>query len=198
MDDGRSGQAAANVPAFVPAVAIRADGTYGVSYYDFRNNTADASTLLADYWLARSTDGITWLESHITGPFDLAVAPNSGGLFLGDYQALTSIGTVFLPFYAQTNTGNIANRTDVFSTLASSAGSANAAATDVAAVGCSSARDTAADHDAGAAADAAPERDAHDSAAHAGPRASGSSAGAVGSMRRTRRLCARLRVNIAL
>jgi hypothetical protein len=127
--------AAPNVPAFVPAVAIRADGTYGVSYYDFRNNTADPSTLLTDYWLARSTDGITWLESHITGPFDLAVAPNSGGLFLGDYQALTSIGMVFLPFYVQTNSGNIANRTDVFSTLATSAGSANAAGTDIAAAG---------------------------------------------------------------
>ena len=124
----------ANVPAFVPAVAIRSDGTYGVSYYDFRNNTADASTLLTDYWLARSTDGITWLESHITGPFDLAIAPSSGGLFLGDYQALTSIGTVFLPFYAQTNTGNLANRADVFSTLASSA-AANAARTGVDAAG---------------------------------------------------------------
>ena len=56
-------------------------------------------------------------------------------MFLGDYQALTSIGTVFLPFYVQTNTGNIANRTDVFSTLASSAGSANAARTDVEAAG---------------------------------------------------------------
>jgi hypothetical protein len=62
-------------------------------------------------------------------------APNSGGLFLGDYQALTSIGTVFLPFYVQTHTGNIANRTDVFSTLATSAGSANAVRTDVAAAG---------------------------------------------------------------
>jgi hypothetical protein len=31
--------AIASVPAFVPAVTIRADGTYGVSYYDFRNNT---------------------------------------------------------------------------------------------------------------------------------------------------------------
>ena len=51
--------AAANVPAFVPAVTMRADGTYGVSYYDFRNNTADPSTLLTDYWLARSTDGVS-------------------------------------------------------------------------------------------------------------------------------------------
>ena len=42
---------------------------------------------------------------------------------------------MFLPFYAQTNTGNLANRTDVFSTLASSAGSANAARADVEASG---------------------------------------------------------------
>ncbi|HEY8623135.1 MAG TPA: sialidase family protein, partial [Casimicrobiaceae bacterium] len=126
---------APDVPAFVPAVTVRADGTYGVSYYDFRNNTADASTLLTDYWLARSADGVTWLESHITGPFDLALAPNAEGLFLGDYQALTSIGTVFVPFYVQTNTGNLANRTDVFSTLASSAGSANAARAGVEAPG---------------------------------------------------------------
>ena len=34
---------------------------------------------------------------------------------------LASIGAVFVPFYAQTNTGNIANRTDVFATLAASA-----------------------------------------------------------------------------
>ena len=126
---------APNVPAFIPAVTVRADGTYGVSYYDFRNNTADASTLLTEYWLARSTDGVTWLESHVTGPFDLAIAPNAEGLFLGDYQALTSIGTVFLPFYVQTNTGNLANRTDVFSTLASSVGAAHAAHADVEASG---------------------------------------------------------------
>ena len=124
-----------SVAAFVPAVTVRADGTYGVSYYDFRNNTDDASTLLTDYWLARSTDGVTWLESHVTGPFDLAIAPNAEGLFLGDYQALTSIGTVFLPFYVQTNTGNLANRTDVFSTLASSVAAAQSARADVEASG---------------------------------------------------------------
>ena len=43
---------------------------------------------------------MTWLESHVTGPFDLATAPNAEGLFVGDYQALTMIKTVFLPFYA--------------------------------------------------------------------------------------------------
>jgi len=84
-----------NVPAFVPAVAIRTDGTYGVSYYDFATIPPTCRRCSPIGWLARSTDGIAWLESHTAGPFDLAVAPNSGGLFLGDYQALTSIGTVF-------------------------------------------------------------------------------------------------------
>lgn len=110
-----------SVPAFLPAVTVRSDGTYGVSYFDFRSNTAATATLLTDYWLTRSTDGLTWLESRISGPFDLAIAPNSEGLFVGDYQGLTSIGATFVPFYAQTNTG-LANRTDIFATLASSTG----------------------------------------------------------------------------
>jgi hypothetical protein len=53
--------AAPNVPAFVPAVAMRADDTYGVSYYDFRNNTADPLTLLTDYWLRdRAMESRCW------------------------------------------------------------------------------------------------------------------------------------------
>jgi hypothetical protein len=54
------------VSAFVPSVAVRADGTIGVTYYDFRANTADAATLLTDYWLARSRDGINWTESRVS------------------------------------------------------------------------------------------------------------------------------------
>jgi hypothetical protein len=111
----------AAVPAFLPAVTIRSDGTYGVSYYDFRSNTAATSTLLTDYWLARSADGFTWVESRISGPFDLAIAPVAEGLFLGDYQGLTSVGATFVPFYAQTNAG-LADRTDIFATLATSPG----------------------------------------------------------------------------
>jgi len=114
--------------AFVPSVAIRGDGTIGVTYYDLRSNTVDPTSLLTDYWLARSTDGVTWRESRVTGSFDLANAPNAGGLFLGDYQSLISIGNAFVPFYAQTNTGDQNNRTDVFATLASSAGMAAAEA----------------------------------------------------------------------
>ena len=39
------------------------------------------------------------------------------GLFLGDYQALTSMGNTLLPFYVTTNAASPANLTDVFATL---------------------------------------------------------------------------------
>jgi hypothetical protein len=100
--------------AFTPTVHVRADGVIGVTYYDFRSDTDNLDTLLTDYWLATSTDATNWSESHLTGPFDLARAPDSGGLFLGDYQALTSLGSDFLPFFVQTNAGTGGNRTDVF------------------------------------------------------------------------------------
>jgi hypothetical protein len=101
------------IAAFTPVVHVRGDGVIGVTYYDFRNDTAEGNSLLTDYWLATSTDAVNWSESHLSGPFDLARAPDSGGLFIGDYQALTSLGSDFLPFFVQTTTA-ADNRTDVF------------------------------------------------------------------------------------
>lgn len=107
--------AVAGVAAFTPSVHVRPDGVVGVSYYDFRSNTADPATLPTDYWLARSGDGgTTWTESRVSSPFDLTTAPNAGGFFLGDYQALKSRGNVFVPFFVKTNSGDLGNRTDVF------------------------------------------------------------------------------------
>jgi len=109
------------VPAFEPSIAIRSDGTMGISYYDFRNNTASPATLPTDYWITRSGDGIVWRETHVSGSFDLDVAPVAEGLFLGDYQGLGSVGETFVPFFVQTNDGNLANPTDVFASLSLSA-----------------------------------------------------------------------------
>ena len=114
------------VQAFIPAVTIRDDGVIGVTYFDFRSNTSAVETLLTDYWLAQSTDGVTWRESRVAGPFNYAIAPVARGLFLGDYMGLTSVGATFVPFYTTTNDGNFGNRTDVFATLATSPGSAAA------------------------------------------------------------------------
>ncbi|MBV8783778.1 MAG: exo-alpha-sialidase [Gammaproteobacteria bacterium] len=94
------------VQAFTPTVAVRADGTIGVTYYDLRNAAASSSKLLADCWLVTSSDGTTFKETHLSGPFDLRLAPNSEGLFLGDYESLASNSSGFLPFYVQTNPGS--------------------------------------------------------------------------------------------
>jgi BNR repeat-like domain len=113
------------VQAFTPIVHVRQDGTIGITHYDLRSNTANPATLPTDYWLLRSKDGgKTWRESRVTGPFDLATAPVARGLFLGDYQGLTSIGPIFVPFYVQT-TGDLNNRNDVFSELAITLGRAS-------------------------------------------------------------------------
>ncbi|MEP6702584.1 MAG: sialidase family protein, partial [Betaproteobacteria bacterium] len=115
-----------SVQAFTPAIAVRADGMLGVTYYDLRSNTVDPATLLTDYWMIRSSDGINWRESRVAGPFDLSIAPNANGLFLGDYQALATIGNVFVPFFAQTNTAEMNNRTDIFAVVARNASAAAA------------------------------------------------------------------------
>jgi hypothetical protein len=109
------------VPAFIPSVSYRSDGTVGVTYYDFRGGAATASSLPTDYWLTRSGDGIVWRETQIAGPFDLATAPIAEGLFVGDYQSLASYGEVFLPFFVQTNSGDLGNRTDVSASLTETA-----------------------------------------------------------------------------
>jgi len=104
------------VAAFIPAVAVTRDGTIGVTYYDFRNNTADRASLPADYWIARSHDGVSWTETHIDGSFDFSVAPVSEGLFLGDYQGIATVGNAFVPFYGRTNP-DPANRSDIVCTF---------------------------------------------------------------------------------
>ena len=94
-----------NVQAFTPTVNVRADGVIAVTYFDLRNNTSpSATTLYADSWMVTSTDGgASFTEQHLSGSFNLNNAPDSEGLFLGDYQALVSSGpgSAFLPLYAQ-------------------------------------------------------------------------------------------------
>ncbi|MFL6130761.1 MAG: sialidase family protein [Mycobacteriales bacterium] len=86
--------------AFNATVEVSADGTVGVLYYDFRNNTA-APGALTDVFLAHSHDGgVTWSEQHLGGPFDMENAPFARGYFLGDYQGLTAIGRDFLAFFS--------------------------------------------------------------------------------------------------
>jgi hypothetical protein len=103
----------AAVPAFTPTLAVLQSGLVGVTYYDFRQ-AATATFRPTDLWLAVSRDGAAWRETRLAGDFDLLDAPNASGLFLGDYHGLSGTGSTFVALYARTNTGDTANRTDVF------------------------------------------------------------------------------------
>jgi hypothetical protein len=114
-------QTPTNIPAldrqaWDPTVAVAADGTIGVSYYDLRNNTG-VSGALTDYWLvncppSKSTDPASWTnETRLTdSSFDIeqAVSWNLGGgfgvafaSFLGDYQGLAGVGKGFAAVWTQ-------------------------------------------------------------------------------------------------
>jgi hypothetical protein len=92
--------------AFTPAVAVAADGTVGVTYYDLRNDTRARATLGTDAFLARSSDGgASWQETGLTADsFDLTNAPRAGGYFVGDYTGLATSDSRFVAAYAVTTT----------------------------------------------------------------------------------------------
>lgn len=89
-----------NAQAFIPAVHVADDGTVGVTYNDFRNNT-DGGGTDTDLWLVHCDAGCgddagNWEENHVAGPFDSRQAPVARGFFLGDYVGLTADGDDFL------------------------------------------------------------------------------------------------------
>jgi hypothetical protein len=106
---------ATNVQAFTASINVSYDGMIGVTYYDFRKDNADPAVLLTNVWLTKSQDeGDTWAEVGVSGPFDMLTAPYARGYFVGDYEGL---GRDLMPFFVQANSGNLANRTDVFAAL---------------------------------------------------------------------------------
>jgi hypothetical protein len=117
-------------PAFTPTVTVRADGLLAITYYDFRNDVTPGAAL-ADYWLVTSSDGSTFKEAHLSGPFNLELAPDASGegLFLGDYQSLRSNGAQLLPIYAQTpdSASNAPASSNIFLAAPPAADLANAA-----------------------------------------------------------------------
>jgi len=104
----------ANRQAFIPAVAVAADGTIGVTYYDFRFNDPSPG-MLTDYWLVHChpsatsppTDPKNWgNETRLTQTsFDLEIQTRLSTMFtsyfIGDYQSLATVGSNFLPVWSQ-------------------------------------------------------------------------------------------------
>jgi hypothetical protein len=101
-----------NQQAWTASVHVADDGTVGVTYYDFRNNTAGGGTD-TDHWLVHChgscTDPANWSENHVAGPFDSRQAPVARGFFLGDYVGLDNVENTFTPFFTQTTATDPAN-----------------------------------------------------------------------------------------
>jgi hypothetical protein len=104
------GEPADNTQAFTPMVQVLNDGTVAVSYYDFRNNTADrGATTPTDAFVAHChascTSAASWgNEIRVTDvSFDSRKAPVARGFFLGDYEGLGSSGSAVQPFFAMTH-----------------------------------------------------------------------------------------------
>jgi hypothetical protein len=102
--------------AFTASVHVADDGTVGVSYYDFRNQDPATPASETDHFLVHChtpdptdvddgcADDDGWSETRITlDSFDLLVAPEARGLFLGDYVGLDNVGNAFAPVFTQSN-----------------------------------------------------------------------------------------------
>jgi hypothetical protein len=108
-----------NEQAFTPMVHVLDDGVVGVSYYDFRSNTADnGATTPTEAFIAHchpdtadcSVAGSWGEEVPVTdAPFDSRKAPVARGFFLGDYVGLGQSGTAFFPFFTVTTATDPAN-----------------------------------------------------------------------------------------
>jgi hypothetical protein len=105
-----------NEQAFLPMVHVLDDGTVGVSYFDFRSNTADnGATTPTEAFIAHChsncSAAASWDdEVPVTdAPFDSRKAPVARGFFLGDYVGLGQSRTDFNPFFTVTTATDPAN-----------------------------------------------------------------------------------------
>ena len=116
--------------AFTGSVDVNDRGRIGVTYYDFTSDDPAGGTLDTDYWATTARDeNSTFSPRQRLTPqsFDMRTAPDAGGFFVGDYEGLTNTRN-FLPVFVTANSGDLANRTDVFSSsFSASASSARSA-----------------------------------------------------------------------
>jgi hypothetical protein len=125
----RIDQSPGNTQAFLPQIHVASDGTVGLLYYDLEHATA-AHPGLTDAFIAHCH----WATSDCTNPanwaaggetrlstsdsFDYRTAPNAAGLFLGDYDGLTSSGTTFKALFDMSRPIATAGPSDLFSNSA--------------------------------------------------------------------------------
>jgi hypothetical protein len=105
--------------AFMPSVEVSDDGTIGITYYNFQNETLGNGQADTDHWFIHCDPGATDCnDAESWSPplrltqdtFDILNAPLVGDLlFLGDYVGLTSSGSDFFAFFPVTTEDDPAN-----------------------------------------------------------------------------------------
>ena len=95
------------VQAFLPAVAVNAEGTVGVLFYDFRNDVPADDPLSTDVWLSLFDSDLVFQGERRLTPesFDLrqSVITGGRGYFPGDYVGLDAAGSDFVAAFTVTN-----------------------------------------------------------------------------------------------
>jgi hypothetical protein len=115
----------ANEQAWVPGVDVAADGTIGVTYYDFRFNTP-VTGVPTDHWMVHChpsaattcADPDDWGgEVRLTDEsFDVEALPfarGPAGYFVGEYEGLANAGDTFWPLFAAGNNDPVGRTTDI-------------------------------------------------------------------------------------
>lgn len=93
------------VQAFLPTVAVNAQGTVGVLFYDFRNDLSGDIPLSTDVHLSLFDADLNYLTEHRLTPqsFDMRMSAIARGYFPGDYVGLSSAGSDFVAAFTRTN-----------------------------------------------------------------------------------------------
>jgi hypothetical protein len=91
--------------SFLPAVAVAADGTVGVLYYDFRNDRFGDPVLTTDVHLVMLNPNLNVLrEQRLTDTsFDMRQMAIARGYFPGDYIGLAAAGNDFVAAFTVAN-----------------------------------------------------------------------------------------------
>ena len=98
---------AAGVQAFLPVVAVNAQGRVGVLFYDWRNDVLGDPGLSTDVWLSLFDADLNYLGERRLTPqsFDMRqmVITGERGFFPGDYVGLSTVGTDFVAAFTVAN-----------------------------------------------------------------------------------------------